>query len=85
MRYLVLAWHSPMLRDYRRCGWYDDQDAAWDRAAREWRNPRVRLALVIQVPDKPKRDLVAMIEADSVCAAPFTIPARLTGKERRIA
>ena len=85
MTYIVLSWHSPMLRDYRRCGTFDDIDAAWARAAEEWRNPRVRLAMVVPRPAKPKRDLVQMIEDDAACVAPFTIPRYLTGHEKRLA
>ena len=93
MRYLVLSWDSFDLKKYRRCGWFDPVDdtdgalevaseAAWARAAELWRNPRVRLALVVAVPPKPKKALQDLIREEAEMPARFTIPRWLTGNEK---
>ena len=98
MRYLVLSWDSFDLKKYRRCGWFDPAyatdaaeaavaeaaaiDAAWARVAELWRNPRVRLALVVAVPPKPKRALTDLLREEAEMPARFTIPRWLTGNEK---
>lgn len=80
MRYLVLSWPSIHLREYRKHGWHDDAEAAWEVAARLNRHPHTRLALVIAVPDKPKRDLLDMIAEE---AGAYFIDRAVRGTEDR--
>ena len=86
MRYLVLSWDSLDLKQYRKREWFGDEqaDAAWARVAELWRNPRTRLALVVAVPDKPKKSLTDLIREDAEMPQRFTIPRWLTGNEKPV-
>ena len=80
MRYAVLSWDSLSLRE-RRCsepyGSFDDALAARDRLSD---NPRVRLAVVMVIPEGRDRQPQKMILPEE---APYTIPRWLTGNAPR--
>ncbi len=78
MKFVVLTWQSLDLKKCRCSGLYEDEHEAWAVAADLWKNPRVRLALVVAVP--PKR-LEALLREEAEMPQRFTIPRKLTGNK----